>query len=135
MSKKAKLKRWEREHSLTPLHKGKFCRECRKFHKTENYCDKWIKKVNPDKYACECFSPKPINKAPKFKDKVTVIGYERKESSKVSEEIRKKIAKMTKNKFKISFYSPKRKELETWVYKKDFIIHNPNEKLLADHQD
>lgn len=131
MSEKAKLKHWEREHGLTPLHIGKLCRECRNFHKPENYCDKWMKKVYPNKYACRYLGLTPLKKSPKVKYAVTVISYQRNEASKASEEIREKIKKMTKNKYKISFYFPKKSKLrKTWVYKIIFIIHNPNEKLL-----
>ncbi len=52
--------------SLPPLHYGHLCKECRKFFPEfpdirfmrKNYCNKWMKKVDPTRIACKYFAVK-----------------------------------------------------------------------------
>jgi hypothetical protein len=59
-----RIKTWAREHSLPAPYTGHFCSECAHFFKefpdvgfvNKDYCNKWIKKVDPSRVACTYFA-------------------------------------------------------------------------------
>jgi hypothetical protein len=60
---RGKERKWEREHSLPPYYHNHSCRECSHFFLefpdigfvNKDYCNKWIKKVDPHQNACSSF--------------------------------------------------------------------------------
>jgi len=60
---RGKERKWEREHSLPPHYYNHYCRECSHFFSefpdigfiNKDYCNKWIKNVDPYQNACKSF--------------------------------------------------------------------------------
>ena len=83
-----RIKRQIKEHSLPPIYEGRICEECKKFVDMDGgYCNKWLKSVRRENYACVYFSPRAkIVTGPVLEVKIARRGAERRECVKVFEE-------------------------------------------------
>jgi hypothetical protein len=82
-----RIKRQIKEHGLQPLYEGRMCEECKKFvDMDEGYCNKWLKIVRRDDYACIYFSPRTKRvTGPILEIKIARRGAERRECVKAFE--------------------------------------------------
>jgi hypothetical protein len=129
-----RIKRWIKEHSLPPIYAGRICEECKKFVDVDGgYCNKWLKNVRRDNYACTYFSPlTKMVTGPVLEIKITRRGDERCECVRVFNEFYNTLKELVmKSGLRIKLRPIrkrwiKEKEHATVMYEGVVLIFNPS---------